>query len=65
MGKKNFDRKKAVRFTLLPGPIVDGKPTVLYKPVQTRKSKVSKKMRKETISKLADIDEVTINGKKV
>ena len=33
MGKKNFDRKKAVRFTLVPGPIVDGKPTVLYKPV--------------------------------
>lgn len=33
MGKKNFDRKKAVRFSLVPGPIVDGKPTVLYKPV--------------------------------
>jgi hypothetical protein len=44
MGKKNFDRKKAVRFTLVPGPIVDGKPTVLYQPVETsRKSKVSKK----------------------
>jgi len=33
MGKKNFDRKKAVRFTLVPGPIVEGKPTVLYQPV--------------------------------
>jgi hypothetical protein len=33
MGKKNFDRKKAVRFSLVPGPVVDGKPTVLYKPV--------------------------------
>ena len=33
MPKKSFKSKKAVRFTLAPGPIVDGKPTVLYQPV--------------------------------
>jgi len=32
MGKNKFDRKKAVKFILVPGPIKDGKPTVLYKP---------------------------------
>jgi hypothetical protein len=43
MGKKGFDRKKAVRFVLAPGPEKDGKPTVLFKPVETKRSKVSKK----------------------
>ncbi len=33
MGKGKFDKKQAVRFTLVPGPDKDGKPTVLYKPV--------------------------------
>ncbi len=33
MGKNKFDKKQAVRFALVPGPEIDGKPTVLYKPV--------------------------------
>jgi len=33
MGKTKFDRKKAVRFQLVPGPDKDGRPTVLFKPV--------------------------------
>lgn len=46
MGKGNkarFDKKKAVRFTLIPGPIKDGKPSVLFKPVETQKTRLSKK----------------------
>ena len=33
MGKGKFDKNQAVRFTLVPGPDKDGKPTVLYTPV--------------------------------
>ena len=55
MGKHKFDRKKAVRFTLVPGPIKDGKPTVLYKPVETKKSKLSKKEKKGVVKQFADI----------
>lgn len=65
MGKKNFDRKKAVRFHLVPGPEKDGKPTVLFKPAENKKSKLSKKERKQAISLLADYEEITINGKVV
>lgn len=43
MGKKSFNRKKAVRFVLAPGPEKDGKPSVLFKPVETRKTQLSKK----------------------
>lgn len=43
MGKNKFDRKKAVKFILVPGPIKDGKPTVLYKPAENVKTRVPKK----------------------
>lgn len=65
MGRGKFDKKQAVRFTLLPGPEKDGKPTVLYKAVESKKSKLSKKQRKNIISELSDYDEITINGKKI
>lgn len=67
MGKSKgrFDKKQAVRFTLLPGPDKDGKPSVLYKPVESRKTRLSKKERKVIISELADVEEVTINGRVV
>ena len=65
MGKHKFDRKKAVRFSLVPGPEKDGKPTVMFKPVDTRKSKVNKKDKKKALSQLSDYDEITINGKAV
>jgi hypothetical protein len=56
MGKHKFDRKKAVRFTLVPGPEKDGRPSVLFKPVETKKSKLSKKEKKTAISQLADVE---------
>jgi hypothetical protein len=56
MGKNKFDRKKAVRFILVPGPIKDGKPTVLYKPAENVKTRVPKKERKNLISKISDYD---------
>jgi hypothetical protein len=65
MGRTKFDKKQAVRFNLLPGPEKDGKPTVLYKAVESKKTKLSKKERKYIISELADYDEITINGKKM
>ncbi len=43
MGKHKFDRKKAVRFTLVPGPEKDGKPTVLFQPANNARSTLSKK----------------------
>jgi hypothetical protein len=43
MGKGKFDKKTAVRFTLLPGPDKEGKPSVLYKPVESRKTRLSKR----------------------
>lgn len=64
-GKGRFDKKQAVRFTLLPGPEKDGKPSVLYKPVESRKTRLSKRERKVIISELADVEEVTINGRVV
>ena len=33
MGKKGFDRKRTVRFLLVPGPEIEGKPSVQFKPV--------------------------------
>lgn len=64
-GKGRFDKKQAVRFTLLPGPEKDGKPSVLYKPIESKKTRLSKKERKVIISELADVEEVTINGRVV
>jgi hypothetical protein len=64
-GKGRFDKKQAVRFTLLPGPEKDGKPSVLYTPVESKKTRLSKKERKVIISELADVEEVTINGRVV
>lgn len=55
MGKHKFDQKKSVRFTLVPGPEKDGKPSVLFKPVETKKSKLTKKEKKNVISQLADV----------
>ena len=43
MGKHKFDKKKSVRFSLVPGPERDGKPSVLFKPVESKKSKLNKK----------------------
>jgi hypothetical protein len=64
-GKGRFDKKQAVRFTLLPGPERDGKPSVLYKPVESRKTRLSKQERKVIITELVDVEEVTINGRKM
>ena len=33
MGKKKFNKKESVRFTLVPGVDEHGNPTVLYKPI--------------------------------
>mgnify|MGYP006897429747 CR=1 FL=1 len=65
MGKHKFDRKKAVRFTLVPGPEINGKPSVLFKPVESKKSKLNRKEKKKMISQFSDYDEITINGKAV
>lgn len=43
MGRKKFNRKEAVRFQLVNGLDKEGKPTTLYKPIETKKSKISKK----------------------
>jgi hypothetical protein len=57
MGKGKFDKKQAVRFTLIPGPEKDGKPSVLFKPVDAeRKNRLSKKQRKNIITELSDYD---------
>lgn len=50
MGKGKFDKKQAVRFNLIPGPIKDGKPSVLFKPVEAQRTKLSKKQRKSIIT---------------
>ena len=63
MGKHKFDRKKAVRFSLVPGPEINGKPSVLFKPVESKNSKLNKKEKKKMVSELSDYDEITINGK--
>ena len=65
MGKHKFDRKKAVRFNLVPGPEKDGKPTVLFRPAENKKSKVSKKDKKKMVNQISDYEEITINGKVV
>jgi hypothetical protein len=65
MGKHKFDRKKAVRFHLVPGPEKDGKPTVLFRPAENKRSKVSRKEKKKVIAELADYDEIKINGRVV
>ena len=63
MGKHKFDRKKSVRFSLVPGPEVNGHPTCLFNPVETMRNKVGKKDRKKIVSQIADYDEITINGR--
>ena len=49
MGKKNrknrFNKKDAVRFFLLPGPEVDGKPTTIFRPADNHNSRLTPKQR--------------------
>jgi hypothetical protein len=56
MGKRKFDRKRAVRFTLVPGPERDGKPSVLFRPVDSKNSKLNKKEKKKMLSQFGDYD---------
>ena len=64
MGRKTwFNRKKAVRFTLVPGPEENGKPTVTYKAVDNTNSGLSRKEKRKLIQEVGGIEEVLVNGK--
>lgn len=53
---KRFSRKDTVRFQLVPGVNNKGEPTVLYKPVENKASKVSEEKTKKIISQISDYD---------
>jgi hypothetical protein len=44
-GKQKFNKKEAVRFTLVPGFDENGKPITHFRPVETKKSKVNPNQR--------------------
>lgn len=46
---KRFNKKKSVRFVLVPGTDELGNPTTMFKPVETR-TKLSKKEREKLIN---------------
>ena len=63
MGKKKFDKKGTVRFTLVPGKDENGNPVNLFKPVDTN-TRVAPQNPDKLISTVSDY-QIEFDGKPV